>query len=88
MNRTENRQIQVLLVEDNPGDVRLIRELLKEAVSAEFNITPAGDLGETLERLSEGKFDVILLEQIRAGISIPANYVAKLSVGNFDTISM
>ncbi|MFC1543217.1 response regulator [Candidatus Neomarinimicrobiota bacterium] len=62
MNLTENRQIKVLLVEDNPGDVRLIRELLKEAVSAEFDVTPAGDLKEALERLGERELDVILLD--------------------------
>ncbi|MFB0517359.1 MAG: response regulator [Candidatus Neomarinimicrobiota bacterium] len=62
MNRTENSQIKVLLVEDNPGDVRLIRELLKEAVSTEFNVTPAGDLGEALERLGDSELDVILLD--------------------------
>jgi len=62
MNQKENRQINVLLVEDNPGDARLIRELLKEAASAEFNVTPAGDLGEALERLGDRELDVILLD--------------------------
>lgn len=30
MNRILNRQIEILLVEDNPGDVRLTEEVLKE----------------------------------------------------------
>jgi len=62
MNRTENGQIKVLLVEDNPGDVRLIRELLKEAASAQFNVTPASDLGEALELVVDKELDVILLD--------------------------
>ena len=34
-------QVRVLLVEDNPGDVRLILEMLKEAKTVEFEITNA-----------------------------------------------
>ena len=31
----------ILLVEDNPSDARLIREYLREAAPAEFQVLPA-----------------------------------------------
>ena len=31
MNRRDSRPIEILLVEDNPGDVRLAQEILREA---------------------------------------------------------
>ena len=32
------KNVQILLVEDNPGDVRLIREQLAEAGACEFKL--------------------------------------------------
>jgi signal transduction histidine kinase len=52
---------RVLLVEDNPGDARLIREMLKEA-SARFELTRVERLDEGLKRLGEETFDVMLLD--------------------------
>jgi two-component system, chemotaxis family, response regulator Rcp1 len=41
--RDEGTAMQVLLVEDNPGDVRLTREALKDAkVHLELNVVPDG----------------------------------------------
>ena len=45
---------KVLLIEDNPGDARLIREMIAEEPGAPFEIECAGRLAQGLERLSAG----------------------------------
>lgn len=64
MARTEQRftTLRVLLVEDNPGDARLVELLLSEVVSPAFDITRSATLGEAFERLTENEFDVTLLD--------------------------
>jgi PAS domain S-box-containing protein len=57
-----DKPIQLLLVEDNPADARLLRELLKEITTAEFDITLAGRLNEALSKLHSGSFDVVLTD--------------------------
>jgi len=54
--------IKVLLIEDNPGDARLIREMLAEVRSAIFDLECADRLSTGLERLTEGGIDVLLLD--------------------------
>lgn len=54
--------IKVLLVEDNPGDARLIREMLAEAGEGQFVITHVERLGDAFHRLDEEHDDVILLD--------------------------
>jgi two-component system cell cycle sensor histidine kinase/response regulator CckA len=54
--------IRVLLIEDNPGDARLIREMLVEAKAARFDLECADRLSSGLERLAEGDIDVVLLD--------------------------
>lgn len=54
--------IKVLLVEDNPGDARLLREALAETARGRFDLTHVDRLGEALLRLEEGRFDIILLD--------------------------
>ncbi len=56
------KAIRVLLVEDNPGDARLIRELLAEAARAAFSLECVDRLSAGLKRLAEGGIDVILLD--------------------------
>lgn len=58
----DGRPIRVLLVEDNPGDTRLIQEMLSEAGETVFELQHAGRLSEGLEYLTEGEIDVILLD--------------------------
>jgi PAS domain S-box-containing protein len=59
----ENRApIQVLLVEDNPGDRRLLQELLRDVASVHIKLAYADCLSQGLQRLSESDFDVILLD--------------------------
>lgn len=52
--------IHVLLIEDNPGDARLIQEMLRE--SGGFTLHIVGTLGEALEQTQATAFDVILLD--------------------------
>jgi signal transduction histidine kinase/DNA-binding NarL/FixJ family response regulator len=52
----------VLLIEDNPGDARYIRELLDEGVAATFNLDHADRLSVGLERLQAPGVDVVLLD--------------------------
>lgn len=54
--------IQVLLVEDNPADVRLWQELLWDVTSAQFQLIPVERLDEAMEMLKQQSFDVILLD--------------------------
>jgi PAS domain S-box-containing protein len=58
----ESKPIRLLLVEDNPGDARLLRELLKEIATAEFDITVATRLSEALLLLRDGEYDVVLTD--------------------------
>jgi two-component sensor histidine kinase/CheY-like chemotaxis protein len=54
--------IRVLLVEDNPGDARLLWEVLAESTSPRFKLTHADRLGSARQHLSQQRFDVILLD--------------------------
>ena len=54
--------INVLLIEDNPGDARLLRELLQETGSSQFELIHAERFSEAMRRLSERRFDVVLLD--------------------------
>jgi len=54
--------IKVLLVEDNPGDVRLIREMLKEAQAAWSTPEDTPSLMTAVERLAKGGIDAVLLD--------------------------
>lgn len=59
---TNSSLIKVLLIEDNPGDARLIRENLREARAARFELTLAERLREGLRLVKERAFDVLLLD--------------------------
>ncbi len=65
----DGRLINILLVEDNPADVRLTQEALKEAANATTRLHVAGDGVEALEFLhKQGDFaaaprpDLMLLD--------------------------
>ncbi len=55
------RPIRVLLVEDNPGDARLILELLRD-VETDFELERLDRLEPALERLKHAGVDVVLLD--------------------------
>jgi diguanylate cyclase (GGDEF)-like protein len=52
----------VLLVEDNPGDARLMVELLNEAEAGEIELHQVVRISAALKLLSERKFDLVLLD--------------------------
>jgi two-component system cell cycle sensor histidine kinase/response regulator CckA len=56
------RPIRVLLIEDNPFDVRIIQDILSQAEGTPFEITAAARLSEGLNHLNTGGFDVLLLD--------------------------
>jgi PAS domain S-box-containing protein len=52
--------IKLLLIEDSRTDARLLRLLLGESTSVQFDITHAERLSEGLDRLKTRQFDVVL----------------------------
>ena len=54
--------LRILLVEDNPGDARLIRETLRDAGSLAFELAHADRLAAALPTLAAGGADVVLLD--------------------------
>jgi|AntAceMinimDraft_9_1070365.scaffolds.fasta_scaffold44207_2 CheY-like chemotaxis protein len=56
------KPIEILLIEDNPGDVRLVREMLAENGTAMFSLEVAEQLQEGLVRLAQGGIDLVLLD--------------------------
>lgn len=59
MNRS---RYKILLVEDNPGDAGLFREMLSEASQLEFEIDVARDLTEAFAFMSQSAYDLIVLD--------------------------
>jgi serine phosphatase RsbU (regulator of sigma subunit) len=55
-------RLKVLLIEDNPGDVRLIEVMLSEAGSDSFELEHAERLKVGLERLSRGGIGMVLVD--------------------------
>lgn len=56
------KQIKVLLIEDNSGDARLIREMLSDVGNATFDMRCADRLSAGLEFLAAKDIEVILLD--------------------------
>jgi two-component system, NarL family, sensor histidine kinase UhpB len=50
------------MVEDNPGDVRLLKEMLKKSQSAVFKIDSIDCLSRAIEKLKENIYDLLLLD--------------------------
>ncbi|MDZ8188333.1 MAG: response regulator [Nostoc sp. ChiSLP02] len=56
------KNIKVLLVEDNPGDIFLLQEFLKEVNTVVVELMPVEALSKALNHLENEIFDVILLD--------------------------
>jgi PAS domain S-box-containing protein len=54
--------IKILLVEDSPSDADLLQQSLQQTGIGRFEFTWVESLGDALERLNEGTFDVLLLD--------------------------
>jgi signal transduction histidine kinase len=62
MTPLSGRAVSILLVEDNPGDARLLRETLREAPSFRHALTHVERLAEAQARLRAEGADVLLLD--------------------------
>ena len=63
MSPSPSRPHRVLLIEDNPGDVLLIREMLSESKSADFELLyPVDRLELGLKVIDAGQVDILLLD--------------------------
>ncbi len=60
--KTELPGQAVLLIEDNPGDARLIREMLGEDAAQPFHLTHAERLSSGIEQLAHKHIDLVLLD--------------------------
>jgi diguanylate cyclase (GGDEF)-like protein len=58
----DKKHIKVLLIEDSPGDARLIKEMLMEADASRFELEHVDKLSTGLKRLGKEGFDVLLLD--------------------------
>ena len=65
----ENPQIKTLLIEDNPGDARLIQLMLTEASATSFLVEHVDRLSAGVEHLISGGFDIVL-----ADLSLPDSH--------------
>jgi signal transduction histidine kinase len=54
--------LQVLLVEDNSGDARLLREMFGKERTGSFELTHVLHLSEALRLLAKGGIDIVLLD--------------------------
>ena len=62
INSSDSGMIQILLVEDNPAEARLLREALKDVASDRFKVEHAERLGDAFACLGRASFDVVLLD--------------------------
>ncbi len=54
--------VRVLAIEDNPGDLRLVKEFLGEGVLGQYQMNSAVTLSSAMELLGSGSYDVVLLD--------------------------
>jgi len=57
-----DKPIKILLVEDSPGDARLLEEMLAAAHSNGFELVHVEDLGQATQRLATGDIGAVLLD--------------------------
>src|ERR1700727_3163940 len=58
----KEKALQVLLVEDNAGDVRLLREMFSKERPGSFELSHCLRMGEAERHLSKGGVDIVLLD--------------------------
>ena len=57
-----DKTLKILLIEDNPGDARLIEEFLSESETTGLKLEWVERLSQGLERLNKGDMEVVLLD--------------------------
>lgn len=57
-----NQPLHILLLEDNPGDVRIIQVMLADGNGSKFTLESVSRLSKGIERLALGSIDLILLD--------------------------
>lgn len=60
--RVQRETLNILLVEDNIGDARLIEVLLAEEAGDDLKLTHVMRLGDAFQKLREASYDVVLLD--------------------------
>lgn len=60
--QVERDRLNILLVEDNVGDARLIQILLAEEAGEEMALTHVSRLSDAVQRLHEAPYDLVLLD--------------------------
>ena len=55
-------KITILIIEDNPADVRLIKEALSEGNGGACNLQYADSISDGLKKISEEDFYIVLLD--------------------------
>jgi DNA-binding NtrC family response regulator len=58
----KEKALQVLLVEDNAGDVRLLREMFSKERADSFELTHLLRMGDAEVHLAKGGVDIVLLD--------------------------
>jgi PAS domain S-box-containing protein len=59
---TSGRPVAILLVEDNPGDARLLEWYLSKPGTGDFQVKRAERLSDALRELAATRFDLVLLD--------------------------
>lgn len=57
-----SKQIDVILVDDNPNDVKLIYKYLSKSTNEQFSLTTFDRIGDAIEELSKNSYNVMLLD--------------------------
>lgn len=68
--------IKVLLIEDNPGDARLIQEVLSETANLNFELIWVDQLESGIELVTKDVFNVVLLD-----LSLPDSHGMETIIG-------
>ncbi|UCH89730.1 MAG: response regulator, partial [Thermoplasmata archaeon] len=58
----DDKPINILLIEDNPGDTRLIQEMLMEDKDFSFSLHRFDQLSHGLDHITKGGIDIVLLD--------------------------
>ena len=64
---TDTDNLDILLIEDNPGDALLIREYLIDAENMQFDLEWVKKLKDGIEMVSTNEFDVLILDLSLSG---------------------